>query len=49
MAAQPNGEPSLEDVQRAAAFRVALRAFQQGTERVARNAGLTSGTCSSCS
>ena len=41
MAARPNGEPSLEDVQRAAAFRVALRTFQRGTERVARSAGLT--------
>ena len=41
MAARPNGEPSLAEVQRAAAFRVALRAFQRGTERVARSAGLT--------
>ena len=41
MAARPNGEPSLEEVQRAAAFRVALRTFQRGTERVARSAGLT--------
>src|SRR5262245_41610409 len=41
MAARPNGEPSIEDVQRAAAFRVALRTFQRGTERVARSAGLT--------
>ena len=41
MAARRNGEPSLEEVQRAAAFRVALRAFQRGTERVARSAGLT--------
>jgi DNA-binding MarR family transcriptional regulator len=41
MARQRNGEPSLEDVQRVAAFRVALRAFQRGTERVARGAGLT--------
>ena len=41
MAARRNGEPSLAEVQRAAAFRVALRAFQRGTERVARSAGLT--------
>jgi DNA-binding MarR family transcriptional regulator len=41
MGGRPNGEPSLEDVQRAADFRVALRAFQRGTERVARSAGLT--------
>ena len=41
MPGRPNGEPLLEEVQRAAAFRVALRAFQRGTERVARGAGLT--------
>ncbi|HEU5066250.1 MAG TPA: MarR family transcriptional regulator [Gaiellaceae bacterium] len=41
MGGRPTGEPSLEDVQRAADFRVALRAFQRGTERVARSAGLT--------
>ena len=41
MAARPKGKPSLEEVKRAAAFRVALRAFQRGTERVARSAGLT--------
>ena len=41
MAARPNGEPSLEEVQRTAAFRAALRTFQRGTERVARSAGLT--------
>jgi DNA-binding MarR family transcriptional regulator len=41
MARRRTGEPSLEDVQRAASFRVALRAFQRGTERVARSAGLT--------
>jgi DNA-binding MarR family transcriptional regulator len=41
MAARRNGDPSLEEVQRAAAFRVALRAFQRGTERVTRSAGLT--------
>ena len=41
MAARPIGEPSLEEVQRAAAFRVALRTFQRGSERVARSAGLT--------
>ena len=41
MGGQPNGAPSLEDVQRVADFRVALLAFQRGTERVARSAGLT--------
>ena len=41
MAARPIGEPSLDEVQRAAAFRVALRTFQRGSERVARSAGLT--------
>jgi DNA-binding MarR family transcriptional regulator len=38
---QPTGEPTLEDVQRVASFRVALRAFQREIERVARDAGLT--------
>lgn len=33
--------PSIEDVQRVAAFRVAIRAFQRGSERAARSAGLT--------
>jgi DNA-binding MarR family transcriptional regulator len=41
MARRRTGEPSLEDVQRVASFRVALRSFQRGTERVARGAGLT--------
>jgi DNA-binding MarR family transcriptional regulator len=41
MARRRNGEPSLEDVRRVASFRVALRAFQRETERVARDAGLT--------
>jgi DNA-binding MarR family transcriptional regulator len=41
MAARRNSEPSLAEVQRAATFRVALRAFQRGTERVTRSAGLT--------
>jgi DNA-binding MarR family transcriptional regulator len=35
------GELHLEDVQRTAAFRAALRAFQRETERAARGAGLT--------
>jgi DNA-binding MarR family transcriptional regulator len=33
--------PSVADVQRVAALRVALRAFERGTERAARSAGLT--------
>ena len=33
--------PSVADVQRVAALRVALRAFERGTERAARAAGLT--------
>ena len=41
MPTRRNGEPSLAEVQRAAAFRVALRTLQQRTERVARSAGLT--------
>jgi DNA-binding MarR family transcriptional regulator len=41
MTRRQTGEPSLEDVQRVAAFRVALRAFQREIERVARGAGLT--------
>ena len=41
MATRRNGEASLEEIQRAAAFRVALRAFQRSTERIARSAGLT--------
>jgi DNA-binding MarR family transcriptional regulator len=41
MARRRTGEPSLEDVQRTASFRVALRAFHRETERVARDAGLT--------
>jgi DNA-binding MarR family transcriptional regulator len=41
MARRRTGEPSLEDVRRVASFRVALRTFQRGTERVARGAGLT--------
>jgi DNA-binding MarR family transcriptional regulator len=41
MRARTNDEPSLEDVQRAAEFRVALRTFQRGAERVAKSAGLT--------
>jgi DNA-binding MarR family transcriptional regulator len=39
--ARRRGEPSLEDVQRTASFRVAMREFQRGSERVAREAGLT--------
>lgn len=38
--AQTHG-PSVADVQRVAALRVALRAFERGTERAARAAGLT--------
>jgi DNA-binding MarR family transcriptional regulator len=38
--AQTDG-PSVADVQRVAALRVALRAFERGTERAARSAGLT--------
>ena len=38
--AQTDG-PSVADVQRVAALRVALRAFERGTERAARAAGLT--------
>jgi DNA-binding MarR family transcriptional regulator len=41
MASTQAGEPTIESVQRVAAFRVALRAFQRGTERAARSAGLT--------
>jgi DNA-binding MarR family transcriptional regulator len=37
----PTTELELEDFQRAAAFRAALRAFLQRGERVARRAGLT--------
>ena len=33
--------PSVADVQRVAALRVAVRAFERGTERAARAAGLT--------
>jgi DNA-binding MarR family transcriptional regulator len=32
---------AIRDVQRVASFRVALREFQRGTERVARSSGLT--------
>ena len=41
MASTQTSGPSIETVQRVAAFRVALRQFQRGTERVARDAGLT--------
>jgi DNA-binding MarR family transcriptional regulator len=41
MPSTQTGGPSIENVQRVAAFRVALRAFQRGTERVARSAALT--------
>lgn len=41
MARRRTAEPSLEDVRRVASFRVALRAFQRETERVARGAGIT--------
>lgn len=41
MASRKAGESSIQDVQRVAAFRVAMREFQRGTERAARAAGLT--------
>jgi len=41
MASRQAGESSIEDVQSVAAFRVAVREFQRGTERAARAAGLT--------
>jgi DNA-binding MarR family transcriptional regulator len=41
MASRQAGESSIEDVQRVAAFRVAVREFQRGTERAARAASLT--------
>ena len=41
MARAQADRPSVADVQRVAALRVALRAFERGTERAARSAGLT--------
>ena len=41
MARAQADRPSVAAVQRVAALRVALRAFERGTERAARSAGLT--------